>query len=132
MRLSNNFTMAEFCASDTARRLRIVNLPSESEVENLRKLVINVLQPLRDKYGKPLHVNSGYRCPPLNRAVGGVSSSQHLRGEAADISCDNPAQLLKVLKDMNISFDQAILYPTFLHISYRSVEKNRGNVIIKK
>ncbi len=132
MQISEHFTMNEFCASDTAKRLRILNLPDREASDSLIHLVRNLLEPLRQAYGKPLHVNSGYRCPPLNRAVGGVSSSQHLKGEAADISCEDPAELLRLLQDTGLAFDQAILYPTFLHLSLRQNTDNRKNIIIKK
>lgn len=131
MQISEHFTMNEFCASDTAKRLRIVNLPDKEAVESLVYLVRNLLEPLRLAYGKPLYVNSGYRCPPLNKAVGGVPSSQHLKGEAADISCDDPAVLLSRLQETGLMFDQAILYPTFLHLSLRR-DNNRQKIIIKK
>lgn len=131
MQISEHFTMNEFCVSDTAKRLRIVNLPDKEVEESLIYLVQNLLEPLRQAYGKPLRVNSGYRCPPLNEAVGGVSSSQHLKGEAADISCDDPAALLQLLQKTELTFDQAILYPTFLHLSLRR-QNNRQRIIIKK
>lgn len=132
MQISEHFTMNEFCASDTAKQLRILNLPDREASDSLIHLVRNLLEPLRQAYGKPLRVNSGYRCPPLNRAVGGVSSSQHLKGEAADISCEDPVELLRLLQDTGLEFDQAILYPTFLHLSLRRDGVNRRNIIIKK
>lgn len=87
-RLSENFTLEEFTRSDTATRLGIDNTPGEKELEALRILVERTLQPLRDRLGIPVHVNSGYRCPELNEAVGGVPTSQHQKGEAADLSVD--------------------------------------------
>ena len=84
-----HFTLKEFVKSDTARRLGIDNTPSPQVEERLRQLVDYVLDPLREAYGKPIYVNSGYRCPALNRAVGGVAHSQHLTGEAADITGGN-------------------------------------------
>lgn len=94
--ISRNFSYCEFEASDTAKRLGIINAITTVEVrEAVRELVLTVLQPLRDDWGEPLHVNSGYRCPALNKAVGGVPTSQHVKGEAADIKaesrrCKNP------------------------------------------
>ena len=131
MQISEHFSMDEFCISDTAKRLGIANLPDQQASESLVYLVRNLLEPLRRAYGKPLHINSGYRCPALNRAVGGVSSSQHLKGEAADISCDDPVALLQLLRQTELVFDQAILYPTFLHVSLRR-QNNRQRIIIKK
>lgn len=80
-----NFTVDELCRSKTAQRRGIDNTPTPSIRVNLEKLIANVLQPLRDKYGKPIIVDSGYRCPKLNQVVGGAKTSQHLYGQAADI-----------------------------------------------
>ena len=80
-----HFTISELLKSDTALKHKLWNgAPKEAE-ENLRALVDEVLDPLREAYGKPVRVNSGYRCPLLNRLVGGSPNSQHTRGEAADI-----------------------------------------------
>lgn len=83
--MSKNFSIAELCRSTTAERLGIDNTPTREVENNLNMLITQVLQPLRDVYGKPIHVTSGYRSPRLNKAVGGVSTSHHLRGFAADI-----------------------------------------------
>lgn len=80
-----HFTPAEFTRSDTARRLGIDNSLPPELLPNVENLVAKVLDPLREWYGAPVHVNSGYRCPALNRAVGGVPTSYHVRGMAADI-----------------------------------------------
>ena len=84
MQLSENFRLKEFIESQTADQRGIDNRPDWEAVINLRNLCREVLQPLRDYEGKPIHVNSGYRCPELNEAVHGVGDSQHLYGEAAD------------------------------------------------
>ena len=103
MQLSNNFRLIEFTRSDTAKRLGIENQCSSVEqVLNLAYLCHMVLQPLRDRFG-PIRITSGYRCPELNRAVGGVKNSQHLRGEAADIhlpSVDKGLEYLAFLKTL--------------------------------
>lgn len=93
MNLSKNFTLAELTASSTAQKLKIVNTPSVTELENLVKLCRNILQPIRDKYGKPIIIGSGYRCPKLNKAVNGAANSDHMYGAAADIhtKSDKPA-----------------------------------------
>ena len=83
-KLTPHFRLSEFTKSATARRLRISNQPTEEAVENLENLCNEILEPLRRQFG-PIHINSGYRCPQLNEAVGGVGNSSHLRGEAADI-----------------------------------------------
>lgn len=85
MKLSENFQLKEFVASQTAERLKIDNRPGWEAVINLRNLCQEVLQPLRNYAAEPIHINSGYRCEALNEAVHGVGNSQHLYGEAADI-----------------------------------------------
>lgn len=85
MELSNNFTLEELTKSTTAKRLNINNEPTREITSNLLELCNKILQPIRNKYGKPIIVSSGYRCPKLNKAVGGASNSQHTLGEAVDI-----------------------------------------------
>lgn len=85
-KLSKNFTLEELTASVTAKKKGIDNTPSKEVKENLRILCRKILQPLRDLYGKPIRVGSGYRCPALNTAVGGVKNSDHMHGCAADIT----------------------------------------------
>ena len=85
MKLSDNFTLEEMTRSYTARRLSINNEPSCQEVRRLQALCRNILQPIRDAWGAPIIVGSGYRCIKLNRLVGGVRNSDHLYGCAADI-----------------------------------------------
>ena len=98
--------------------------------ENIESLVDNVLDPVREQYGKPIYVTSGYRCPAHNKAVGGVTNSQHMRGEAADIHCDDNAALVRIIVAQG-RFDQLILYPTFLHVSYKRIGTNRHSVLKK-
>lgn len=131
MIISENFSMAEFCRSETAARKGIRNEPGKQEREAIYHLVTRLLQPLRDRYGRAMRINSGYRCQELNRAVGGVPTSQHQKGEAADIACQSPRTLLEELKMSSLDFDQAILYPTFLHLSLKREGKNRRQIIIK-
>lgn len=118
-----HFTLKEFVKSDTARRLGIDNTPSPQVEERLRQLVDYVLDPLREAYGRPIYVNSGYRCPALNRAVGGVAHSQHLTGEAADITggnCQENRRLYELLRQSQLPVDQVINEHgfTWLHVSY--------------
>lgn len=129
--LTANFSLSELTASKIAVQKKIDNTPNNEAKENLTHLAKNLLQPLRDRYGEPLTINSGYRSTELNRAVGGVNPSQHLKGEAADVGCSNPKLLLTHLKNSRLSFDQAILYPTFLHLSLKRVGVNRKQIIIK-
>ena len=116
-----HFTLDELTRSATARRLGIDNTPTRQATANLKQLVANILDPLRETYGAPIYVNSGYRCPVLNRAVGGLASSQHLTGEAADITAGSKAgnrRLYELLR--NLPVDQAINEHNFtwLHVSY--------------
>lgn len=85
MQLSDNFTLEELICSNVAQRNNINNVPELEQLNNLQKLCNEILQPVRDYFGKPIIVTSGYRCTALNKLVGGSSSSQHLKGEAADI-----------------------------------------------
>lgn len=131
MKLTDNFTLEEFTHSNTAIAKGIDNTPNGQQVENLRILCARVLQPLREAYNEPFFINSGFRCPELNKAVGGVPPSQHLEGKASDVRVKEPRKLLAELLKQGLSFDQAILYPTFLHISYNS-GLNRKDVLYAK
>lgn len=84
------FTIEELCRSDAAAALGIANRPDPTQVENLKRLIDNVLDPAREALGRPIHVNSGLRVPQLNSAVGGATRSYHLQGRAADITVGNP------------------------------------------
>ena len=117
------FTFDELSRSETAKRQGIDNTPSSAAKSNIAALVDNILDPLREAWGKPIYVNSGYRCPALNKAVGGASSSQHLTGQAADITTGNKvdnAKLFQLAIDLKLPFDQIINEQNFswLHISY--------------
>ena len=130
-----HFTISEMLKSDTAIKQRLWNgAPKEAE-ENLKALVDEVLDPLREAYGRPIRVNSGYRCPKLNNLVGGTPNSQHMRGEAADIQpvIGNEADLPELARILieNGKFDQLIIYPTFIHVSYKRLGWNRKQVLQK-
>lgn len=131
MYLTKNFKLEEFNRSDTATRLKIENKAGISEITNLKRLCEKLLQPLRELYDKPFNINSGYRNTELNKAVGGVPTSQHTKGEAADVRVDNPRALLATLLESDLEFDQAILYATFLHLSFKK-ENNRNQVLYAK
>lgn len=100
------FSLSEFLNSATAKRLRIDNTPSFEVVDNLNKLA-DYLDNIREKVGKPILISSGFRCPVLNKAVGGVSNSQHQKGLAADLICADMESLEKVLRETG-GFDQLI------------------------
>lgn len=130
--ISRSFSFSEFTKSDVAKRYHIMNEITSWEVrDNIVALVENVLQPLRDAWGQPLFIISGYRCPELNShsAIGGSKTSQHVTGQAADVASSNPYELAKLAKRLNLPYDQCIVYPTFTHFSHRADGKNRGQVL---
>ena len=117
------FTIKELCKSSTATQMGIDNTPNSEIVSNLEQLVDNILDPLREKYGSPIKVNSGYRCEKLNKAVGGSKTSQHRYGLAADITTGSKLrnkQLFILAQQMNLPFDQLIDEKTYswIHISF--------------
>lgn len=116
------FTIDELCRSDTAKSKGIDNTPTDDVKRNLEQLINNVLDPLRDWYGKPIYVNSGYRCPKLNKAVGGVSNSHHKTGQAADIdvhSIEENKKLFDYIRK-HLDFCQLIWEKggAWIHVSY--------------
>lgn len=126
MKLSENFTLSEFTASDTARRKGIDNSPGIEALKAIENLVVNLLQPLRRAYGRPMVVNSGFRSSELNREVGGTPTSQHMKGEAADIACETPEYLVTCLIKSGLVFDQCGIYSSFVHLSLKKEGKNRN------
>ena len=110
MNLTKNFTLAEMVKSETALRHDMDNTPGEKEIESLKRLAEKVLQPVRDAYGKGVKVNSGYRHPEVNAKVGGSKTSDHCKGQAADIEIPGVANadLAKWITE-NLDFTQVIL-----------------------
>lgn len=110
MNLSPNFSLHELTKSETALRLDIDNTPGEAETENLRLLCEKVLQPVRDHFGKGVKVNSGFRSSATNQATGGSKSSDHVKGQAADIEIPGVANadLARWIMD-NLDYTQLIL-----------------------
>lgn len=132
MQLTKNFKLNEFTRSATADKYGIDNTPSPSEVANIKALCEKLLQPLRDCYLESFYINSGFRCKDLNDKIPNSSkTSQHITGQAADIRVSDPRDLLTKLLDSNLEFDQAILYGTFLHLSYNP-SRNRKQVLYAK
>ena len=146
MKLSNNFSLAEMLKSETALRLDIDNVPNDEEIDNMIALCENVLQPVRDELGR-VNVNSGFRCLELNRALKSKDTSQHTKGEAADIEIYGLSNydLAEWIQD-NLEFDQLILEfwydeddeeknPTgdpnmgWVHVSYKANGDNRNQVL---
>lgn len=127
--ISKDFSYREFERSEVADAKHICNVITSFEVrDSILALAENVLQPLRDAWGKPLKVNSGYRCKALNAAVGGVLTSQHMKGEAADIAAGDPVKLARLAVKLGLPFDQMILYPTFVHFSHKLNGEQRGQI----
>lgn len=130
------FTMGEMMRSDTAARKGINNKCTKEDAERLKKLIENVLDPLREAYGKPIVVNSGYRCPALNKAVGGSKTSDHMKGCAADIhgtpntKAEN-RRLFELVKSLDLPFDQLIDEKnlSWVHVSHRE-GNNRKQVLV--
>ena len=135
--ISRSFVLEEFTKSDTAKAKGIVNAIGQAEVVNLCALVHQVLQPLRDAMGHQVKIGSGYRCPRLNAAVGGVKNSQHMTGEAADLCIDGDMAKGKRWFEWikaNCNFDQLIWEHNakgtyWVHVSYRASGNNRKQVI---
>ena len=133
MKLSKNFSLKELTRSDTAIRFSILNVPDEEQLINLTHLAIEILQPVRDEHGSTT-VNSGLRVLELNRKIGSSDTSQHAKGQAADIECKHISnlELAHWIRD-NLEFDQVILEgydgvdprSGWVHVSYRADGQNR-------
>ena len=126
------FTIKELCESSTAKQKGIDNSPNSEIVNNLTQLVDNVLDPLREEYGNPIHISGGYRCPSLNKIVGGSKTSQHMFGQAADITVGSKTEnekLFNLIIDMNLPFDQLIDEQNFkwIHVSFS--KKHRKQIL---
>jgi hypothetical protein len=133
MKVSYNFTLEELIRSDTAIARKLDNTPPEEAVRNLQALAANTLQPIRELWGKPVTVNSGYRSLALNRIIGGVSGSQHMKGQAADITVgdrEGNRVLFDRIVGSGIPFDQLIDESGYawIHVSYRG-DGNRRQVL---
>jgi zinc D-Ala-D-Ala carboxypeptidase len=137
MKLSANFSLAELTKSETALRHDLDNTPSLREIDNLQALVDNVLQPIREHFGKSVRVNSGFRHPDVNAAVGGSKTSDHCKGMAADIEIAGVpnAELAQWIAD-NLEFRQLILEfytrgipdSGWVHVSYNP-EDNKKQIM---
>lgn len=132
MNLSKHVTVEEFCFSPTAIRAGIKNVMALQQLENATLLCEKVFEPLRSHVGKPIKINSGFRSPSLNRAIGGSSSSQHCKGQAMDLELHDK-ELFDWIID-NLEYDQAIFefgteqQAAWFHISY-SHNNNRKEVL---
>ena len=121
MNLSKNFTLDELTLSQEAARSGLKNVPDAEQTESLRLLCENVLQPLRDRVRRPVVVSSGFRSVTVNRRIGGSQSSQHCRGQAADITVPGmtPAEVVALIRAMKLPVDQCIAeFSRWVHVSY--------------
>ena len=129
-------TTEDLCYSATAERMHIENVPDESSLVNLKALIEYIVQPIMEEFPSAM-ITSGYRCKELNREIGGVKNSQHLKGQAVDLVIvmqgktikESTLELYEFIAAC-LSFDQLIIYPTFIHVSYRAI--NRRLEIINK
>lgn len=139
--ISKSFSYSEFEKTDVPG-MQVKNTITSVDVrDSIKELVDEVLQPLRDAWGEPLAINSGYRCPEVNKAVGGVPTSQHTKGEAADVcpfgrnghgDIETVRQLAITARDLGLPFDQMILYPSFVHLSHRRNGAQRGQILYNR
>jgi zinc D-Ala-D-Ala carboxypeptidase len=127
IRLGKNFTLDEFVVTATG----IENIPGEKEIKNLRELVENILQPLRDALGKAIIINSGYRSPAVNKAIGGAGGSQHLEGKAADFKIVGMTnqEIINVIRALKLPYDQLIDEVSgksaWIHVSHNTGKPQR-------
>jgi hypothetical protein len=141
MQLSKNLSLAEVIRSETAKRKGISNMPTEAHIANFKLLAEKVFQPIREHFGCPIHISSGYRSKALNESIKGSSTSQHCSGEAIDIDMDGTAitnaAIFNYIKD-NLEFDQLIwefgtdTNPDWVHVSYESTGKQRKQILKAK
>ena len=138
MKLSKNLTLKEAIKSNTATRKGIDNTPDQWAINNLKALAENIFQPIRDHFGVPIGVSSGFRGKDLNKAIGGSKYSQHMIGEALDLDADmygkvTNAEIFNYVKN-NLDWDQMIWEfgddeePNWVHISYREGGPNRKQI----
>tara|TARA_R110002167_G_C12195272_1_gene606140 strand:+ start:67 stop:528 length:462 start_codon:yes stop_codon:yes gene_type:complete len=136
MKLSNNLSVTEVTKSNTAKRCGISNEPTIEHLENLKAIALNIFQPARNYFKKPIFVSSGYRSEALNEKIGGSKKSQHSKGQALDLDAHifgglTNQQLFKFISD-HTDFDQLIWEfgtdeePDWVHVSYTSDRINRG------
>jgi len=135
MKLTTNFSLSEMLISGAAYRCKYYEqfAPSENVIQNLKELCENVLQPLRDELNLPIHVSSGYRCKRVNDKIGGAKTSQHVKGQAADIQIAGMTtiDICKKIIEINIDFDQMIEeYGSWVHISFNG-RNNRKKILQK-
>ena len=136
MQLSKHLCLAEVTRSETAKRKGVSNMPTPEHLENFKLLAEKVFEPIREHFGVPIHISSGYRSKELNKAIGGSSSSEHCEGRAIDIDMDGSAsgvtnkQVFDFIKE-NLNFNQLIneFDYSWVHVSYNPNGKQRKQVL---
>lgn len=140
MQLSKHLSLAEVTRSDSAKRNGISNQPTPEHLENFKKLAEHIFEPIREHFGVPIHISSGYRSKELNAKIGGSLTSQHCSGEAIDIDMDGSSDgvsnvdVFNYIK-ANLNFDQLIWEfgtsksPDWVHVSYESTGKQRKQIL---
>ena len=133
MKISQHLTLAELIRSESAKRLGISNMPTQEHIENLKGLAENIFEPIRNHFGSPIYISSGYRSQKLNAAIGGSMNSQHSRGMAIDIDMDGTdiknSAIFEYAK--TLPFDQLIWEfgtkdnPDWVHISYSPLNRKQ-------
>jgi hypothetical protein len=140
MQISKHLSLAEVSRSETAKRKGINNTPSGEHLANFKLLAENIFEPIREHFGVPINISSGYRSKELNTAIGGSLTSQHCQGEAIDIDMDGSTNGVtnKMVFDYiknNLNFDQLIYEfgtdknPDWVHVSYESSGKQRKQIL---
>ena len=148
MTISKHLTLAELIRSESAKRLGISNMPTPEHIENLKQLAEHIFEPIREHFGSPIYISSGYRSQALNAAIGGALSSQHSKGQAIDIDMDGTeiknSAIFEYAK--TLPYDQIIWEhgtkdnPDWVHISYSKLNrreilyarKQRGKTVYVK
>lgn len=141
MKLSKNLDLSEVIRSESAKRNGISNMPTPEHIANFKLLAEKVFQPIREHFGVPIRISSGYRSATLNKLIGGSASSQHCSGEAIDIDMDGTSitnkKIFDYIKD-NLVFDQliwefgSVINPDWVHVSYESKGKQRKEILVAK
>ena len=134
MKISEHLSLSEAIRSESAKRNGISNMPTAEHIENFKILAAKVFEPIREHFGVPIRISSGYRSAELNKCVNGSATSQHSSGEAIDIDQDYTTitnkQVFDYIKD-NLVFDQLIneFNYSWVHVSYKANGKQRGEVL---
>ena len=149
IQITPHFKLSEFLYSDTVdsmKRTSPILYAAQHSIDfsilfNIYCLCSEILEPCREHLGYPIHINSGYRCEALNKRVGGSRTSQHIKGEAADVTCFDNSALLNCILHLNLPFDQIIVYgrsgsrdtrmPRFIHVSHCLKGSNRKMVLYR-